>query len=318
LGGIDRLVAGAGNDTLDGGTGNDTLEGGTGDDLYIVDGAGDVIVEGAGNGTDTVRTSVRYSLAANAHIEHLATTDDAGTAAINLIGNGFSQTITGNAGVNNLLGGGGNDILFGGAGNDSLTGGTGIDTLHGGAGNDVYFIDDADDAIVETAGNGTADRVIASVSFALAEDDNIETMATVAQAATTPINLTGNGLAQSITGNAGANILNGLGGDDRLNGRGGNDTLDGGTGNDTLEGGTGSDTFVFTNNFGRDVITDFNTAAVGEVIDLSALTNIEDWTDLTTNHLRTEGGNAVIFDGTNTITLNGVTIASLSAGDFLF
>jgi VCBS repeat-containing protein len=318
LGGNDRLIAGAGNDTLDGGTGNDTLEGGTGDDLYIVDGAGDVIVEGAGNGTDTVRTSVRYSLATDAHIEHLATTDDSGTAAINLIGNGFSQTITGNAGVNNLLGGGGNDILFGGAGNDSLTGGTGIDTLHGGAGNDVYFIDDADDAIVETAGNGTADRVIASVSFALAEDDNIETMATVAQAATTPINLTGNGLAQSITGNAGANLLSGLGGDDRLNGRGGNDTLDGGTGNDTLEGGTGSDTFVFTNNFGRDVITDFNTAAVGEVINLSALTNIEDWTDLTTNHLRTEGGNAVIFDGTNTITLNGVTIASLSAGDFLF
>ena len=58
----------------------------------------------------------------------------AGTDAINLTGNGFGQSIYGNAGPNVRDGGGG------------------IDYLVGGPGNDRYFVDNARDVIIELAG----------------------------------------------------------------------------------------------------------------------------------------------------------------------
>ncbi len=160
--------------------------------------------------------------------------------------------------------------------------------------------------------------MFASVSFVLAADDDIETLTTTDALATTAINLTGNGLAQTITGNAGANILNGGGGNDTLGGGAGDDTLDGGTGNDSLTGGLGADRFVFTDGFGRDVISGFDAGVTGEMIDLSALTNIVSWADLQANHLSNVGGNAVITDGVNTITLQGVNLSALTQDDFLF
>lgn len=143
-------------------------------------------------------------------------------------------------------------------------------------------------------------------------------MATTDAAGTTSINLTGNSLAQTIRGNAGTNSLKGLGGNDRLESDAGNDSLDGGTGNDLLIGGSGADRFIFRDGFGRDVVHDFDRDLVGEVIDLSALANIVDWADLKTNHLSTVGGNAVITDGTNTITLRGISHTILTQDDFLF
>jgi len=94
--------------------------------------------------------------------------------------------------------------------------------MEGHGGNDHYVIDDMADAILESAGQGD-DWVHAIVSYALAAGTSIETMGTGNAAATTPINLTGNELGNSIYGNAGNNVLNGGGGADYLVGLGGND-----------------------------------------------------------------------------------------------
>ena len=141
-----------------------------------------------------------------------------------------------------LYGDNGDDTLWGGGGDDLLDGGSDADTMHGGTGNDVFIVDKAGDVVAEAAGEGTADRVSARVSYTLQAGSEIEMLTTTSFAGTTAIDLTGNEFAQSIVGNAGANILSGGGGDDVLNGSGGNDTLNGDDGNDAITGGDGNDT----------------------------------------------------------------------------
>ncbi len=66
--------------------GIDTLIGGLGNDTYIVDNVADVTTEAANAGTDTVQSSVTWTLAAN--VENLTLT---GAAAINGTGNAAQQ-----------------------------------------------------------------------------------------------------------------------------------------------------------------------------------------------------------------------------------
>ena len=176
--GHDLLDAGGGNDTLDGGYGNDTLLGGEGDDLlaggdgdfvgndlydevdllvsdslvggtgndtYLVDSAGDEVVEYANEGIDEIRSGVSYTLSAN--IEKLTLL---GVDALNATGNASANTLTGNAAANRLdgaagndriSGGGGKDTLIGGAGNDTLVVGAGTTVIQGGEGNDVVLLE---------------------------------------------------------------------------------------------------------------------------------------------------------------------------------
>ncbi|MGB3421720.1 MAG: calcium-binding protein, partial [Dolichospermum sp.] len=119
-----NVITGNGaNNTLDGGAGTDTLIGGTGNDIYIVDSTTDTITENAKEGTDTIQSSVTFTIVA-ANVENLTLT---GTAAINGTGNAGNNVITGNGANNTLDGGAGNDILTGGLGKDTLTGGLGVD-----------------------------------------------------------------------------------------------------------------------------------------------------------------------------------------------
>jgi serralysin len=194
----------AGANVINGGGGADIMQGFGGNDQYFVDNAGDKVFEAVGGGSDRVFTSINYALAAGAQIELYTTSNTAGTGAINLLGNEFSQTIQGNAGANTLNGGGGADLMYGFGGNDQ------------------YWVDNVGDKIVETAGNGT-DRVLTSISYALAAGANIELYTTTNTAGTTAINLVGNALNQTIQGNAGANTINGAGGADIMQGFGGND-----------------------------------------------------------------------------------------------
>ncbi len=144
LAGADTLVGGAGNDTLSGGAGDDSMLGGAGDDTYVVDSAFEAaavnarLVELAGEGTDTVQSSVTFIL--GAEFEKLILT---GVAATNGTGNAVGNAINGNAGANTLKGLWGNDTLVGGDGADSLFGNGGSDTLTGGAGADRFCFDTA-------------------------------------------------------------------------------------------------------------------------------------------------------------------------------
>lgn len=207
--GDDTLRGAAGDDTLDGGTGNDLMEGGAGSDYYIVDSIGDIVKELALTGTDTVQSSVDYTL--GAYVENLTLTGNA-----NLIGNGneLNNAIKGNAGNNTLIGGRGDDTLDGAAGDDVLI---------GGIGNDTYVIDSNLDTIIELDNQGI-DTVQASINYTLV--NYLEHLTLIGF---NNINGTGNSLNNVIRGNAGNNIL------------------DGGAGADTLRGGEGNDTYLIDN-----------------------------------------------------------------------
>ena len=280
IGGIgdNTLIGNVGNNTLDGGVGNDSLIGGDGDDTYLVDSAGDTITELAGEGIDSVRSSVTFTL--GAEVENLALN---GTTAINATGNGLANTLAGNTAANVLtggagddtyvvgagdtvveLGGGGTDTIMssiswtldantenviltgtaainatGTAGNNTLGGNTGLNTLDGGLGNDTYIID-AKDKIVDAGGT---DTVRAGFTYTL-----IAGMENLELSGTGNFNATGNTDDNTITGNSGNNTLDGAAGTDTLQGAAGNDVYIVNDGSDTIveNAGEGTDTVLST------------------------------------------------------------------------
>jgi Ca2+-binding RTX toxin-like protein len=215
LGYTDTLYGDAGDDVLIGGADNDAMYGGTGNDSFEVTETGDVVVELAGEGVDTVFSYLNaYTLGAN--VENLALIG----AAVSGTGNELDNGLVGNAQANTLSGGGGNDVLVGDAGDDVLIGGSGTDIMIGGVGNDVYEVTEAGDIVTENAGEGV-DSVFSYVDgYQLTA--NVETLQLA-------------GSARLGYGNAGDNTLLGTSGDDILIGGAGNDLMQGGLGNDTYE-----------------------------------------------------------------------------------
>jgi Ca2+-binding RTX toxin-like protein len=344
--GDDLLVGGAGNDDLDardtgdpdaldlvGAGGGDTLVGGLGNDTYGVDDLLDVVVEAAGEGTDTVETFMtELSMAAMANVENLVYRGaDAGA----FVG-------TGNAGANSITGGDLNDTLSGLAGNDTLNGGLGADTMIGGEGNDTYVVDDVGDVVNESTGlPADVDTVQSSISYTLAA--GLENLTLTGGDA---INGTGNAAINVLVGNDAANQLFGGANNDTLTGNDGNDLLDGGAGNDTLNGGDDTDTIIggagndtidvgggvntiiySSTNFGNDTIASFDAAggtpATQDRIDLSGL-GVTALNFANRVFESTVAGNTVITIRENgaasaiqgTITLNGITNANVDQSDF--
>ena len=142
----DTLLGRGGDDFLDGGLGADTLEGGGGSDTYVVDDAGDSVIEAAKSGIDTVYASIAYALPAN--VEHLWLTGN----AISGTGNSLDNEIRGNDEDNVLNGGRGDDRVAGGAGRDKVNGGIGDDLVFGGSENDKVFGGRGDDTVIGNLG----------------------------------------------------------------------------------------------------------------------------------------------------------------------
>lgn len=143
-----KITGNSGANVLDGGTNADTLTGGKGSDTYIVDNAGDRLVELGLQGVDVVKSSVSFSLL-NTSLENLTLT---GSANISGTGSGWGGTMIGNSGSNSLSGLGGNDTISGGAG---------VDTIEGGTGRDKFLFD--------TGLNGTT-NVDTILDFSVADD----------------------------------------------------------------------------------------------------------------------------------------------------
>ena len=92
LGGNDNMFGGIGNDLLNGGIGADTMRGELGNDTYVVDNAGDVVID-FGAGIDRIVSSISTSLnlAGRLTVENLTLTGTAVTG----VGNALNNVITG-------------------------------------------------------------------------------------------------------------------------------------------------------------------------------------------------------------------------------
>lgn len=184
--------------TLNGGYGADTMTGGDGNDIYIVDNAGDQVVETSNSLSqiDTVASFISYTLGTNLENVRLL-----GSADIDATGNAL------------------NNVLYANAGNNVLDGQAGNDTASYASLNILGMV----------KGSPTTTTVTSSVSTAgVTVDLNItgyqDTQGSGFDKLIGIENLTGSNYNDELTGNAGANILDGGAGADVLTGGKGNDT----------------------------------------------------------------------------------------------
>lgn len=265
---IDMSRASEGVARIDGGAGADTMHGGEENDIFVVDNAGDVVIETVGEvrpyGSapfgDRIEASVSYVLPSR--VEHMTLT---GALPISGTGNADDNVLDGsvNTAINHLYGGLGNDTLIVDAGDQAHeNAGEGIDTLCFGAATPTAYRladytnfenlalsdsagagsllgDDADNVLTGNSGNNT-------LTGAMGNDTLVDNSNNGVRAAASPW--------APETNIADHDVLVGGAGNDILVSHGGNDTLDGGSGDDQLRGGSGNTSFLFGANSGRDRI----------------------------------------------------------------
>jgi Ca2+-binding RTX toxin-like protein len=118
--GNDTLSGTSGNDVIDGLAGADSMTGGLGNDIYYVDNTSDRVVENLNEGTDTIISSVGYTLPAN--VENLTLVGTPTWGYGNSLANTFrvsnqSAFIAGTAGTYNV-------VIYPRSGNDTISGGS--------------------------------------------------------------------------------------------------------------------------------------------------------------------------------------------------
>lgn len=191
-------------------------------------------------------------------------------------------------GLGGLVEGGDDDDNLTGSGHkDTLVGGAGADTMAGSDESDTYYVDSADDTVIEAAGAaaGLDDTIFAMVSYTIAA--NVEHL--------------------TLQGNADVDATGRGDQDDKLTGNSGANTLDGAGGSDTLLGGLGDDVYVTD---GGDTITEAAHAGIDTVkssVSFVLSANLENLT-LTGAAPINGGGNAldnIIIGNSAANTLNG-------------
>jgi Ca2+-binding RTX toxin-like protein len=286
-----NIQGGFANDVLDGGAGADTLTGGAGNDTYLLDNAGDRVIEHEGGGTDEIRTSLgaRNDFAnmfvLPEHIENLTGTSATGqgvygNAHHNVIkmGAGHDLIVMQDGGNDTVNGGGGDDFVFyGGALNtlDVNDGGAGYDGL-GLLGNYDYVFNGSnlinfEKLAVYSSGGG----VLMPYSYKLTmSDQNVaagKNLMVVGQSLMSNETLTFDGSGET---NGSYNVRGGKGSDTIVTGAGA-DQLYGNLGADSLSGGAGNDIFEYysaaeSTRTQWDTILDFNRGDKINLINIDA------------------------------------------------
>ncbi|WP_088283502.1 peroxidase family protein [Kineosporia sp. A_224] len=265
-----------------------------------------------------------------------------GTAGANAFnGTGNADVADGLGGNDTLNMGGGADTVTGGPGNDTITAGAGDDTIlvapgdgfdnvNGGAGTDVVRATAGGTVIglsalagVEQISGGT----FAGVSIGLGPNGGVQSVSFGGVTLDGIEFIDAGGGNDNVTGSAAADDIRGAAGNDTLNGGDGADRITGGTGNDAMNGGADNDVFVFLSAaagggvFGTDTITGFdqNPTDGQDLLDLSSL-GVTAGNFAARVAITQVGANVrVRVDGsaTQTVTLNGETLAQITIQDFV-
>ena len=188
------IFGNAGNNILDGGAGADSMSGGAGNDTYFVDNIGDVVIENAGEGNDTVFASGHDRL--TQIVENLTLP---GSADLQPYGNTVANTLLRQR-------------------RQRYPQRRRQRRRHARRRRQrLYFVDNAGDVVTENVGEGN-DTVFSTAHFALSA--NLENLVLQGGA---DLQGYGNGLANAFFGNTGNNLLDGGAGADSMSGGAGND-----------------------------------------------------------------------------------------------
>lgn len=249
--GNDILIGDSGNDTLDGGTGNDTLKGGYGDDTYIfAKGYGnDTIIDSDGLNTLRFKGIKPSDILVNGTDEYDATITIKGTNDTLVIKDFRKSEEYRNYdleidGVKMHVTDKDSPFrhIYGGNGDDVLKAVVDDSIMHAFGGDDTVYGSKENDVIYGNEGNDTVYAGNGN-DFVYGGDDN--------------------------------DAIFGEEGDDIIYGDNGDDILDGGAGNDILYGGAGNDTYVFSRDYGTDVIDDSEGTSTVKLADDLTLSDIE-------------------------------------------
>lgn len=266
-------------------------------------------------------------------------------------GGGGDDVLFAGAGADTVFGGSGNDKLSGFDGDDVLLAGAGDDTAYGGDGDDTMYMGEGDDSVTEFSssasndviggggGNdrlfagGGADTVFGGVSSVTSSGADYISAADGADlifggrgvAAFENDTLFGgtgddtfySGIGDDRTsGGTGADKIYGGAGNDTVFAGAGNDISWGGAGNDYIDVGAGVDIVGFTAGSGVDRVVGFSTA--DDRVWLTGTTR--SFTSFSDVQAATSGTSSAVIDlgGGASVTLSGVSAASLGADDFIF
>ncbi|KYG21639.1 hypothetical protein SE92_16370 [Bradyrhizobium sp. AT1] len=345
----DTLLGGATNDTFTGLAGNDYIDGRGGFDVssynniffttgsITVDMADGIVTGDASNGTDTLR-SIEGVQGTNFDDTYDATGYGAGGA--NIGNNGTFNQFEGLGGDDQITGNGNTRLIFvnatggvtinlagGTATGDGSTGQdafTGVNSAFGSNFADIYdatgftgpnanfnsFQGNAGSDIVTGNGNtqiqfgNATGGVSVNLTAGTVDGDGSVGHDTITGGV---FNVAGSNFNDTIIGSAGNDILSG---------NVGNDILDGRAGNDSLNGGAGTDTFVYATGGGFDFVQDFVHGQ--DKIDLTGVYGIYSLADLQSHAVQSGSNTIITFSPSEGLTLQNVTLSSLTASDFLF